>query len=211
MVPPLIRVAVVDDHPVVRAGLVAILVQSSSCEVVAEAGSSAEAVQRFPEARPDVVLVDLKLPDSTGMTLVDRLCRLLPDAKLVVITAYEEPGLVREALRLGARGYLIKDSSAEALVAAVRSVWTGQQVVDPALAGRVAELDAAPGSLTARQQEVLQLLAEGRTNKEIARALKVSDDTVKFHLKNLFERLGVDNRTEAAVVASRLGHLRFDA
>jgi len=210
VVPPLIRVAVVDDHPVVRAGLVAILVQSASCEVVAEASSSAEAVQRFPEAKPDVVLVDLKLPDSTGMTLVDRLCRLLPDAKLVVITAYEEPGLVREALRLGARGYLIKDSSAEALVAAVRSVWTGQQVVDPALAGRVAELDAAPGSLTARQQEVLQLLAEGRTNREIARALEVSDDTVKFHLKNLFERLGVDNRTEAVVMASRLGHLRFD-
>ncbi|HEV8653006.1 MAG TPA: response regulator transcription factor [Actinomycetes bacterium] len=209
MTPP-IRVAVVDDHPVVREGLVTILVRSASCEVVAEASSGAEALERFPAAEPDVVLVDLKLPDSTGMALIDRLCRLLPDAKLVVITAYEEAGLVREALRLGARGYLLKDSSAEALVAAVRSVSMGQRVVDPALAGRVVELEAVPGSLTGRQREVLRLLAEGRTNREIARILEVSDDTVKFHLKNLFERLGVDNRTEAVVMASRLGHLRLE-
>jgi len=208
--PSLIRVAVVDDHPVVRAGLVAILAQSASCQVVAEAGSGAEAMQRFPAARPDVVLVDLKLPDSTGMGLIDRLCRLLPDAKLVAITAYEEVGLVREALRLGAHGYLLKGSSPEALVAAVRSVSMGRRVIDPALAGRVVELEAAPGSLTGRQREVLRLLAEGCTNREIARALDVSDDTVKFHLKNLFERLGVDNRTEAVVMASRLGHLRLD-
>jgi len=209
MAPPLIKVAVVDDHPVVREGLVTILARAATCQVVAEASSAVEAVQRFPAAAPDVVLMDLKLPDSTGMELVDRLCYLLPDAKLLVITAYAEAGLVREALRRGARGYLLKGSSPEALVEAVWSAWAGRWVVDPVLASRVAELET-PGSLTDRQREVLRLLAEGRTNHEIARALDVSDDTVKFHLKNLFERLGVDNRTEAVVTASRLGHLRLD-
>jgi two-component system, NarL family, response regulator len=208
--PPPIRVAVVDDHPVVRAGLVAILARSDACQVVAEACSAAEAMERFPAAEPDVVLVDLKLPDLAGMKLVERLRGLLPDARLVVITAYEEAGLAREALRLGARGYLLKGSSAESLVAAVRSVWQGQRVVDPALASRVVELEVGPGTLTGRQREVLRLLAEGHTNREIARTLDVSDDTVKFHLKNLFERLGAENRTEAVVRASRLGHLRFD-
>ena len=201
------RVAVVDDHPVVRAGLVAILDSSRTCAIVAQASTAAQALAVLPEASPDVVLLDLKLPDRSGTGLVGDLARLLPAAKVLVLTAYEEPGLARDALSQGARGYLLKGAPAEDLLAAIGRVARGDLVVDGALAGTLWELPAEPSRPSRRELQILQLLAQGRSNKEIATALCISSNTVKFHLRKVYARLEAHTRTQAVVEATRLRHL----
>lgn len=202
-----VRVAVVDDHPVVRAGLVAILDTSRTCALVAQASTAAQALAVLPEATPDVVLLDLKLPDRGGTALVGDLAQVLPAAKVLVLTAYEEPGLAREALSQGARGYLLKGAPAEDLLAAIGRVACGDWVVDGALAGTLWEPPVKPSRPSRRELQILRLLAQGRSNKEIATALCISCNTVKFHLRKVYARLEARTRTEAVVEATRLGHL----
>jgi DNA-binding NarL/FixJ family response regulator len=204
-----IRVAVVDDHPVVRAGIVAFLKKSGSCRVVCEADSAASALRLLSKVHPDVVVLDLKLPDSRGSALVGELGRIIPDSKLLVLTAYEEVGIAREALQLGARGYLLKGAPGQALLSAISEVAAGHRVIDPALAGQLWDLQVEPTAPTDREVEILRLLADGRTNKEIAVVLCISQETVKFHLKNIYRRLDARTRTEAVVAATRLGYLKI--
>jgi DNA-binding NarL/FixJ family response regulator len=202
-----IRVAVVDDHPVVRAGMITLLERSGTCRVVGEAGSARAAFRVLPEVEPDVVVLDLKLPDSQGCALVRELRQRLPRSQVLVLTAYEEVGVAREALHLGARGYLLKGVAARELLRAINQVAAGRRVIDPALVGQLWDLQDEPHLPTEREIEVLRLLARGRRNKEIARHRHISQETVKFHLKNLFRRFDVHTRTEAVVAATRRGYL----
>ncbi|HLH69785.1 MAG TPA: response regulator transcription factor [Candidatus Dormibacteraeota bacterium] len=203
----MIKVAVVDDHPVVRAGITALIKKSGTCRVVGEAGTARAALQLLPAVEPDVVLLDLRLPDNEGCTIVRDLDRCLPRSKLLVLTAYEEVGMAREALRMGARGYLLKGVAGQELLNAIAQVVAGKRIIDPILAGQLWESQVDSGVPTEREIEILRMVAHGHANKEIARSLRISEETVKFHLKNISRRLGARTRTEAVVTATRLGYL----
>jgi len=208
-VPGTVRVVVVDDHPLVRAGIVSVLRKSPSCQVVGEADSAEAALRVLQKSQPDVVLLDLKLGHSGGPHLVSHIAQLAPHAKVVVLTAYEEVGLAREALREGAQGYLLKGVAGEELVRAIQQVVAGHRVIDPALATLLWELEVQAFAPTQRELQILRLIMEGRTNKEIATALQLSVDTVKFHLKNLYRQLQAKSRAEAIVAATKLGYLEW--
>lgn len=204
-----IRVVVVDDHPLVRAGIVSVLRKSASCQVVGEADSAEAALRVLQKSHPDLVLLDLKLGQKGGPHLVTDIAELAPYAKVVVLTAYEEVGLAREALRQGAQGYLLKGVSGAELVRAIQHVTAGHRVIDPALATLLWELEVHAFAPTQRELQILRLLMEGRPNKEIAGALQLSVDTVKFHLKHLYRQLQAKSRAEAVMAGTKLGYLEW--
>lgn len=204
----MIRVLVVDDHPVVREGLVNVLEDEPDMEVVGAVGSAEEAVARAGEARPDLVLLDLELPEMDGAEVIPELSAGVRGSRVLVFTAYETDERVFRALRAGARGYLLKGASGEEIVNAIRTVHAGGSHLEAGVAARVLEdlgreAEEARPSLTEREEEVLQLLVEGRLNKQIASALGISERTVKFHVHSICEKLGARNRTEAASLAVR--------
>ncbi|CAA9245728.1 MAG: Two-component transcriptional response regulator, LuxR family [uncultured Chloroflexi bacterium] len=206
-----IRVMIVDDHPIVREGLVAVLEDEADFAIVGTAGSAEEAMRAAPRLRPDVVVLDLELPGVDGVAAIPRLAEVCPSAGLVVLTAYAEDERVFGALQAGARGYLLKGTPAAEIARAIRVVHDGGTALDPRVATRVVADWRAPrrtGSvLTERERQVLRLVAEGRATKQIAQALSIVERTVKFHLASATHKLGAQTRAQAAALATRRGLL----
>lgn len=199
-----IRVLIVDDHPIMRIGIAAIIDAQPGMQVIGQAGTASEAVRMFEAAQPDLTLMDLRLPDRSGVELIREIRVLSPKARIIVLTTYEGDEDIHQALEAGARGYLIKGMPHDALVKALYRVHAGQrflpQVVTEALSSRI------PGShLSQREQEVLQLLFAGKSNREIAEALDIKEATVKSHVSVILMRLDVSDRTQAVVEGLKRG------
>jgi DNA-binding NarL/FixJ family response regulator len=203
-----IRLLVVDDHPVVRAGIVGLLAGEPDLAVVGEAGDGAQACALAAELRPDVVLMDLRMPVMDGTTATERILATVPGVRVVVLTTYETDADILRAVEAGATGYLLKDTPRDDLVAAVRAVAGGETVLAPSVARRlVAGVRNAGDRLTARELEVLAAVARGGSNAQIGTQLFISEATVKTHLLRIFTKLGVDDRTRAVTVAMERGIL----
>lgn len=202
-----IRILIVDDHPAVRVGVRTIIEDAESMEVVAEAGSGAEAERQFRAHRPDVTLVDLRLPDTSGADLIARLRQEFADSVFVVLTTYDGDEDIYRAIKAGARGYLLKDTSGPDLVEAIRSAQKGQLQLPSALAQRLAERPAR--ELSSRELQVLEVIVKGGSNKDVAAALQISESTVKAHVASILNKLGVNDRTEAVTQAVRRGIVRL--
>ncbi|MGW1141930.1 response regulator [Streptomyces zhihengii] len=206
-----IRVLLVDDHQVVRRGLRTFLEIQDDIEVVGEAADGDEGVARAEELKPHVVLMDVKMPGTDGIEALRRLRELANPAKVLIVTSFTEQRTVVPALRAGAAGYVYKDVDPEALAGAIRSVHAGHVLLQQEVAGALLSEDAHGGtggrgpSLTEREREVLGLIADGRSNREIARALVLSEKTVKTHVSNILMKLDVADRTQAALWAVRHG------
>jgi DNA-binding NarL/FixJ family response regulator len=203
------RVLLVDDHALLRTGVANIINQEPDLRVVAEAGDGAEAVDAFERHRPDVTLLDLRMPVMEGVEVVRRIRERDPAARVIILTTYDTDDEISQALKAGAKAYVLKDISAEALVNCIRAVLSGKTYIAPAAAAKLAE-GVTRVHLTPREMATLRLLADGKANKEIATALNISERTVKTHLAHLFEKLGVTSRTEAIAVATRRGLVRLD-
>jgi DNA-binding NarL/FixJ family response regulator len=204
-----IRVLVADDHPVVRNGLASVIAQQPELELVAEAANGRQAVELFREHRPDVVLMDLRMPEMDGVSAIELIRAEAPDARILALTTYEGDVDIHRALAAGARGYLIKDMLLSDVLSAIRSVHRGERVIPLAVAARLAEFTPR-SDLTEREIEVLQLVARGLSNRDVAGVIGRTDETVKVHLKNIFAKLGVADRTEAVTLAFSRGILHLD-
>ena len=207
-----IRVVIVDDHALVREGTRQLLEQADDVEVVGEAGTGEEGLGLLERLSPDVALVDVNLPHMSGLELARAAAERYPDVRLLVVSAYDDYAYVTEALEVGVAGYLLKTATATELLHAVRAVADGVFVLDRAVSGRLARRwRAGPpgaGALTPREDDVLRLLARGRSNKHIAVELSLGVRTVEGHVSNIFAKLGVASRTEAVLYA--LSHHRAD-
>ncbi|HEX3272964.1 MAG TPA: response regulator transcription factor [Ktedonobacterales bacterium] len=210
-----IRILVVDDHPVVRAGLVTILGTQPDFVVVGEAEDADTAVNRLLTLRPDVLLLDLEMPGGDGVDVLNRARESGSDARALVFTAFDADDRILAAVRAGAQGYLLKGAPREELFRAIRVVHAGGSLLEPVVASKLLRQVRHPATpdvrITARELEVLRLVARGRQNKEIARDLAVTERTVKFHLSALMRKLGVSNRVEAVSAAIRLGLIDLPA
>jgi DNA-binding NarL/FixJ family response regulator/signal transduction histidine kinase len=200
-----VRVALIDDHALVRQGIRRVLDQDGGFEIVAEAGDALVGLRAIEETRPAVVLLDVHMPGINGLELLRRIQELPDPPAVVMLTMALHDEVVFEAIRGGARGYLIKDGDPEDLLRALRIVAEGGSLIAPAAADRLAERLTGAAQLTAREREILALVARGLRNKEIAAALSISEKTVQFHMANLFDKLGVDSRVEAVRVARERG------
>lgn len=217
-----IRVMVVDDHPLWRRGLVEMLTEEPDIEVVGEAGNGPEAIEKAGPLAPDVVFMDLNMPGLSGVETTAYLVQQWPQIKVLVLTVSEEPASLFQVLGLGALGYVLKTASPQEIVDALRQVYQGWVVISPAMAPRLladlrqpaearptsragAATEAGETQLTPREQEILQEVARGHSNAEIANALVVSENTVKTHIKNILGKLHMKNRSEVATYAARLG------
>jgi DNA-binding NarL/FixJ family response regulator len=204
-----IRVLTVDDHAVVRAGIAAMIANEADLAVVAEASDGAEAVARYAEHRPDVVLMDLRMPEMDGVAAIHAIRAADGAARIVALTTYDGDTDIHRALSAGACAYLVKDVLVAELVDAIRSAAAGRRVIPPAVARRLAEFTPRV-ELTGRELEVLRLVAKGLRNREIARVIGRTDGTVKVHLAHILEKLGVADRTEAVTLALQRGIIHLD-
>ncbi len=207
-----VRAVIADDHPMVRSGLRQMLDLAGDIDVVAEAATGVEAVAAAARHRPDVVLMDLRMPDLDGVAATTEIRRRHPEVHVLVVTTYDTDADILAAVDAGATGYLLKDARREDLYAAVRAAARGETTLAPKVASRL--LDQVRGgdatALTRREIDVLQLVAAGRRNREIARHLHIGEATVKSHLLHIYDKLGVDDRTHAVTVALERGVLRLD-
>ena len=201
-------VMLVDDHALLRTGVANIINQEGDLHVVAEAGNGVEALDAFDRYHPDVTLLDLRMPVMEGVEVVRRLREKDPRARVIILTTYDTDEEISRALKAGAKAYVLKDISADGLIACIRDVLAGKTYLAPAAAAKLAE-DVTRVQLTPRELATLRLLADGKANKEIANELGISERTVKTHLGHLFEKLGVTSRTEAVKVATRRGLVRL--
>ncbi len=200
------RLMIVDDHPVVREGLKTFLDLQHDLEVVAEAGSLAQARERAAAAAPDLILLDVQLPDGNGLDLLSELTRLPSAPRVLVLTSFLEETYVREAMRRGAAGYVLKHAGPGALVDKVRAALRGEVPLDPAAVSVLAQPHDDPfAELTPREREVLQLIAQGMSNKRIAAAMGIAEKTVKTHAGSVFAKLNVRDRVQAALLAKERG------
>ena len=202
-------VLLVDDHALLRTGVANIINQESDLHVVAEAGNGVEAIEAYDRHHPDVTLLDLRMPVMEGVEVVQRLRERDPRARVIILTTYDTDEEISRALTAGAKAYVLKDISADALIACIRDVLAGKTYLAPAAAAKLAE-DVTRVQLTPRELSTLRLLADGKANKEIANQLGISERTVKTHLGHLFEKLGVTSRTEAVKIATRRGLVRLE-
>ncbi|WP_067654354.1 response regulator [Nocardia harenae] len=205
----MITVLLVDDHPMVREGLRGMLEAEPDLTVVGEAGSGVEAVVVAPTVRPDVVLMDLRMPGGDGVAAIEQLRALLPGTKIVVVTTYDTEGDILRAVEAGAVGYLLKDASRGELANAIRGAARGETVLAPAVADRLVHRLRRPAqpALSAREVQVLARVARGETNADIGRELHISEATVKTHLLRVFTKLDVSDRTAAVLTAMERGLL----
>ena len=208
----MIRVLVADDHPIVRAGIVGLLSAAADIDVVGEAVDGLDAVRLAAEVQPDLVLMDLRMPTLDGAEATARIISARPAAKVLVLTTYETDEHILGAIEAGASGYLLKAAPEAEILAGVRSVVAGETVLAPSIAAKLVsrvrqDATSAAPSLSPRELEVLRLVAEGRSNPEIARKLFIGEATVKTHLLHVFEKLGVNDRTRAVTRAMELGLL----
>lgn len=208
-----VRLVLADDHLVVRSGLRAMLGAEADFDIVGEASTGAEAVELTGRLRPDVVLMDLRMPQVDGVAATAQIRQRHPDVRVLVLTTYDTDADILRAIEAGATGYLLKDATRDELFRAVRAAATGASVLAPTVASRLMGRMRAPGqeTLTPREIEILALVARGRSNKEIGAALFVSEATVKTHLLHIFGKLNVQDRTQAVTVALNRGILRLDA
>lgn len=202
-----IRVLIVDDHEVVRVGLGILLGRFSNVQVVGEAGTAATALSEIERMKPDVVLLDVRLPDASGFTVCREIKKKSSKIRILVLTSYTDDETLFEAIDAGADGYLLKEIDGEALVDAIEKVASGQSILDPAITGRVmgrvkcaSEPPSKIHTLSSQERRVISLVAEGKTNKEIASVLGLSDKTVKNYLSNVLEKLHVSRRSQAAAM-----------
>jgi two-component system, NarL family, response regulator YdfI len=208
----MIRVLIADDHLVVREGLRAILEAAPDLALVGEAADGAEAVQLAGELSPDVVLMDLRMPNVDGIEAIRQIKSRYPDVEIVILTTYDDDEYIVRGLRAGARGYLLKDTGRQVLFEAIRAAARGESLLPSAVVDKVVARLAEPqpvetARLSDREREVLGLLAEGAANKEIAARLHITERTVKAHVAGIFNKLGVNSRAEAVAVALRSGVL----
>ncbi len=208
-----IRILLVDDHPVVRAGLSGLLSSQPDFEVVGEASNGLEALDLLEKQGPDVVLMDLRMPQMDGVSAIRQIRAQFPKVQVLVLTTYDTDSEIVRAVEAGATGYLLKDVPREELFRAVRLCARGEAVLSPPIAARLLGRMRGPAeeNLSVRELEVLSLVAKGFSNKEIARKLKISEATVKTHLLHTFGKLGVDDRTAAVTVALERGILRLES
>jgi NarL family two-component system response regulator LiaR len=213
-----VRVLIVDDHAIVRKGIRALLSEAGGFEVVGEADNGQAAVLLAQEAQPDVILMDLLMPGMDGIEATRQITSRQPKARILVLTSFAADNKVFPAIKAGATGYLLKDSSPDELVRAIRQVQRGEPSLHPAIArkllqeiARPAEREPAPEALTARELEVLQLIAQGLSNQEIADRISVSESTVRAHVSRILGKLHLASRTQAALYAVREGLTDADA
>ena len=195
-----VRLLLVDDHEVVRAGLRALLAGIDGIEVVGEAGSVAEAVREAARLAPAVILMDLRLPDGTGLDACREILSNAPQTRIVFLTSYSDEQAVMSTVLAGAAGYVLKDVGHRALVAAIRDAAAGRPILDARITEPVVSRVRKADALSGQEQRVVALVVEGRTNKEIAAALGLSDKTVKNYLSNAFQKLGISRRAQAAAL-----------
>ena len=205
-----IRILVADDHPIVLDGLVAILSTQPDFQVVAQATSGQDAVDRFRAVQPDVVLLDLEMPDVDGVEALRRIRAQDPQARAIAFTAFDTDERILEAVKAGVQGYLLKGAPREEIFNAVRVVHQGQSLLQPVVAGKLmrqfrADPAPQPEPLTEREQDVLHLLCQGLQNKEIGRELSITERTVKFHVSAILAKLCAGKRTEAVAIATQQG------
>jgi two-component system response regulator DevR len=206
-----IRILVVDDHEMVREGLMAMLQSEPDFDVVGQTGRGAEVVTLVEATRSDVVLLDARLPDVSGVEVCRRLTQSHPEVAVVILTTYTDPDLVQECIQAGARGYVVKDVERFSLKESIRAVYRGQSVLAPQVAGQVIERSrtrhagSRRAALSASQVSILRLISRGHSNREIAVEVHLSENTVKTHVQEIFRKLGVRNRVEAAILAGKSG------
>jgi DNA-binding NarL/FixJ family response regulator len=207
-----IRVLIVDDHEMVREGLMAMLQTEDDFEVVGQTGSGAAVAELVESTRPDVVLLDARLPDVSGVEVCRRLSRSHPAVAVVILTTYTDADLVHECIQAGARGYVVKDVERFSLRESIRAVYRGEAVLAPQVAGHVIEQarsrqtgGSTRAALSVSQVAILRLISRGHSNREIAAEVHLSENTVKTHVQEIFRKLGVRNRVEAAILAGKSG------
>ncbi len=203
-VTPKIRVLCVDDHPIVRDGIAAIINLQRDMMLAGAAATGGEALEQFFKTRPDVALVDLQLPDMSGFDLIKRIKDKSPNARIIVLSSHEGDVDIQRAMEAGAQGYVVKGLVREELLETIRSVHAGKRRLPAEVAQKLAE-HMADEPISARELDVLSLMAAGKRNKEIAGALSIAEDTVKMHVRNILSKLQVNDRTEAVTIALRRG------
>jgi DNA-binding NarL/FixJ family response regulator len=211
-----IKILIADDHPVVREGLCAMLSREVDFDVVGEARDGVEAVNKIKELSPDVVLMDLRMPEMDGVEAMRQIHLAMPDVKFIILTTYSDDDYIFSGIEAGARAYLLKDAPREDLFKAIRAVHRGESLIQPVVASklldRFSELSRrAPSGegLSGRELEILQLMAKGAANKEISAQLNIAQSTVKTHIANIFQKLAVNDRTEAVTQALKKGIIRL--
>ncbi len=211
-----IKILIADDHPIVRQGLATVLNQEEDLEVVGLAENGLEAVARARELRPDIILMDLQMPEMDGVEAIHQIKEEAPDIGIIILTTYDADDYIFRGIEAGARGYLLKDSPPEEVLKAIRTVDKGESLVQPRVASRLLDrfiqLAGAPDTgevLSPRELEVLQLMAKSTVNKDIATELLIGESTVKTHIVHIFNKLGVKGRTEAVAEAARRGIIKL--
>jgi DNA-binding NarL/FixJ family response regulator len=203
-----IRILSVDDHPLIRRGIADLVAVQTDMELIAEAGNGREAVEQFRLHRPDITLMDLQMPQMSGLDAIIAIRGEFPEARIIVLTTYAGDVQALRALKAGARAYLLKDTLHKELLGTIRAVHAGKKSLSPEVSYQLAE-HATDEGLTAAEVRVVRLIAEGNANKEIAAQLSISEDTVKGQVRNILSKLGAKDRTQAAMIALRRGIIEF--
>jgi two-component system, NarL family, response regulator DevR len=213
----MVRVFLLDDHDIVRRGLTHLFEVQHDIEVVGEAATAEEALSRIPPTRPDVALLDVRLPDGDGVTVCREIRSRNPEIRCLMLTSFSDDEALFDAIMAGATGFILKQVKSEEIVQAVRFVANGQSLLDPAVTGRVLERlrkgpeeDERLAKLTPQERNILELIADGLTNRQIAGEIHLAEKTVKNYVSNLLTKLGMERRTQAAVYAARLAEQRGD-
>ncbi|MBU7581885.1 MAG: response regulator transcription factor [Nostoc sp. TH1S01] len=199
-----IRILIVDDHPVVRQGLAAMIDREADMTVVGQVCNGYQAVEIFPQLQPDVTLMDLRMPEMDGVAAITAICREFANANIIVLTTYDGDEDIYRGLKAGAKGYLLKDAEPDELLLAIRIVNTGQKYIPTSVGAKLAERVGIL-QLSSRELEVMRLMSTGKTNQEIAAVLQISEGTVKYHVNHILSKLGVSDRIQAVITALKRG------